>query len=167
MTDDLIYEESLSSNKTEALFIALTILFLTIAIWRVSSATLDVLATACFAFFAFFVFYCVNYRTLIIRLTPESLHLTFGIFRWVVPLDNVEACRLDDVPGLMRLGGAGIHFMFVRNRYRASLNFLEYSRVVIALKRKKGPVRDISFSTQHPEELLRRLRESLSARSTG
>jgi hypothetical protein len=67
----------------------------------------------------------------------------------------------------MRLGGAGIHFMVIENRYRASFNFLEYPRVVIALKRKKGPVRDISFSTRHPEELLQRLRDSVSARNAG
>ena len=72
-------------------------------------------------------------------------------------LDNVEACSLDDLPALMRNGGAGIHYMTIRHRYRVSFNFLEYPRVVIALKRKQGLVRDVSFSTRRPDEVLRRL----------
>jgi Ca2+/Na+ antiporter len=163
-TNNLIYEEKLSSNRTEALFLALTILFLMLLIWRVNTSGLDVLGVAFFCLFGMFLFYSVNYRTFIIRLTQESLKLTFGIFTWTVPLDNVEECRLDEIPVLMRMGGAGIHFMSIRKRYRASFNFLEYPRVVIALKRKAGPVRDISFSTRRPDDVLRFIREAISAR---
>jgi hypothetical protein len=38
-------------------------------------------------------------------------------------------------------------------------NFLEHPRVVIALKQKKGPVRDIAFSTRHLEEVMQLIRE--------
>jgi len=62
------------------------------------------------------------------------------------------------------MGGAGIHFMMIRKRYRASFNFLEYPRVVIALKRKVGPVQDISFSTRRPDDVLRLIREAVSAK---
>jgi hypothetical protein len=44
MTDDLIYHERVSSNKTEALFLVLTILFLLLLVWRVSDDRLDALA---------------------------------------------------------------------------------------------------------------------------
>ncbi len=163
MTDDLIYTERVSSNKTEALFLALMILFLLLLIWRVNAGSLDILAAAFSCFFILFLFYSVNYRTLIIRLTSESLKLTFGIFTWRVPLDNVEETRLDEIPLLMRMGGAGIHFMSIRKRYRASFNFLEYPRVVIAFKRKEGLVRDISFSTRRPDDVLRLMQEAISA----
>ena len=63
----------------------------------------------------------------------------------------------------MKYGGAGIHFMMIGKRYRASFNFLEYSRVVIALKNKVGLVQDISFSTRQPEEILKLVREAISA----
>jgi hypothetical protein len=112
------------------------------------------------------LFYVLNYRTLNIRLTDKSLKLTFGIFSWTVPLDNIKACGLDEIPALMRLGGAGIHFMSIRGRYRASFNFLEYPRVVVALKRKAGPVRDISFTTRRPDEVLRLLEEAAAANRT-
>jgi hypothetical protein len=165
MTDDLIYDERVTSNKTEALFLALTILFFILLIWRVNTGSLDILTIAFFCFFGFFLFYSVNYRTLKIRLTPASLMLTFGIFAWVVPLENVEECRLDDLPVLLRMGGAGIHFMVIRKRYRASFNFLEHPRVVIAFKRKRGLVRDISFSTRRPDDIIRHIREAASVYS--
>jgi hypothetical protein len=133
-------------------------------IWRVVAGGLDILAAVFLCLFGLFLFYSVNYRTLIIRLTAESLKLTFGIFTWTVLLDNVEECRLDDIPVLMRMGGAGIHFMLIRKRYRASFNFLEYPRVVIAFKKKVGPVRDISFSTRRPDDVLRLIQEAVSAK---
>jgi hypothetical protein len=163
MTDNLIYKERVSSNRTEALFLVLTILFLMLLIWRVDTGSPDVLSAVFFFLFGLFLFYSVNYRTLIIRLTSESLKLRFGIFTWTVPLDNVEECRLDDIPVLMRIGGAGIHLMVIRKRYRASFNFLEYPRVVVALKRKVGIVRDISFSTRRPGDVIQLLQKAVSA----
>lgn len=148
------YCERLVSNKTEALFLALMALFLALAIWRVSVAGLDALAIVLAILFALFLFYAVNYRKLVIDLDAKALKLKFGVFTWVVALSNVESCALDDLPALARLGGAGIHFMFVGKRYRASFNFLEYPRLVIAFKQHVGPVQDISFSTQRPEALL-------------
>jgi hypothetical protein len=162
MAEDLVYHERLSSNRTEAFFLTLTIVFLLLLIVHMKDRSWDVLAVISLCFFAFFFFYSVNFRTLNIYLTSKSLKLRFGIITWVVPLDNVEECGLDEIPLLMKMGGAGVHFMSIRNRYRASFNFLEYPRVVIAFKIKRGPVQDISFSTRQPERVLRLLREEIS-----
>lgn len=151
----VLYQEKLSSNKTEALFLALMLLFLWLFICRVQTARLDWLAGVFLTFFALFLFYVVNYRTLTIQITAQALNLTFGIFRWRVPRDNVADCQVDELPLLMKYGGAGIHFMFIRQRYRASFNFLEYPRVVVAFRKKVGPVRDISFSTRLLDTVLR------------
>jgi hypothetical protein len=164
MTDKPLYEERVSSLWTEALFAALAIVFFVLLIWRIGAASPDILSVAFFLLFAFFLFYTLNYRTLIIRLTPESLKLKFGIFSWTIPLDNVAECHLDHVPVLMRYGGAGIHFMLIRKRYRASFNFLEHPRVLIAFRRKEGLVRDISFSTRRPDDMIRRIQEAVSAK---
>jgi Ca2+/Na+ antiporter len=163
MNDDLLYHERVTSNRTEALFLGLTILLLVLLVWRVSFEGLDVLAVVFLFFFVVFLFYSVNYRMLVVHLTQESLKLTFGIFTWTVALDNIEACTLDNVPVFMRMGGAGIHFIFIRKRYRASFNFLEYPRVVIAFKRSVGPVRDLSFSTRHPDGVQRLIQAALTA----
>ena len=166
MNENLLYTERLSSKRTEMLFVALLLLFFMLSIWCVTARGLDIFAAVFLCLCAFFFFYALNYRTLRIRLTTKSLKLTFGIFTWIVPLDNIESCRLDEIPVLMKFGGAGIHFMLVRRRYRACFNFLEYPRVVIAFKRKIGPVRDISFSTRQPDDVLRLIQEAVSANST-
>jgi hypothetical protein len=163
MADDILYDERLSSNRTGALFLALTLFFFLLFARRVKTAGRGVLASVFFVLSGLFFFYVVNYRTLRIRLTRQALSLTFGIFTWSVPLENIAGCELDELPDVMRYGGAGIHFMMIRKRYRASFNFLEYPRLVIAFKRSIGPVYDISFSTRQPEELLSMLRAAIPA----
>jgi len=152
MMEDFTYEEKLTSNKTEVLFVVLMILFLLLFVWRVLVTSLGVLAIVFFCVFIFFLFYSLNYRTLIIRLVPETLSLKFGIFTWTVPYENIEKYYLDDT-SMWRIGGAGIHFTMLRGKYRAMFNFLEYPRLVVTLKIKVGPVREIAFSTKRPEEI--------------
>jgi hypothetical protein len=164
-SDDRIYTETITSNKTEALFLALTFLFFSMLIWRMNAGGMDILAAVFFCLLILFLFYSVNFRTLIIYLTSESLKLKFGLFTWTVPLDNVEECRLDELPLFMRMGGAGIHFMNIHKRYRISFNFLEYPRIVIAFKKKVGPVRDISFSTRQPDDVIKFIQESISEKT--
>jgi Ca2+/Na+ antiporter len=164
MTDNIEYHEEISSNKTEILFLALTILFFLLLTWRWIISGLDTLAIIFLGLVVLFIFYSLNYRTLKIHLKHVSLELKFGIFTWKIPFDNIESCRLDDnLSALMKNGGAGIHFMTVDHRYRASFNFLEYPRVVIALKKKAGLVRDISFSTRRPEEVLSLIEKGVSS----
>lgn len=57
--------------------------------------------------------------------------------------------------------------MFVHNRYRASFNFLEHPRIVIAFKEKVGLIQDISISTRRPEELTQSLQNAISFQSFG
>lgn len=163
--DNLIYEERISSIRTEALFVLLATLFFLLMVWRVNTSGWDFLSIVFLFFLGIFLFYSLNYRTLVICLTPDALKLTFGIFTWTIPFGNIETCNLDNPPPVKKYGGAGIHFMFVNDRYRASFNFLEYPRVVIAL-RKKGRVREISFSTRQPDEVLRLLREAITAHAS-
>lgn len=159
-----LYQEKVSSKWTLILFIELTLLFFALAMWRV--CILDKIGgwTTVFACFsALFLFYVVNYRVLVIQITEDSLHLTFGVFSWRIPFDNIESCQLDDnLPWLMKYGGAGIHFMMAHERYRASFNFLEHPRIVIGLKKKVGLVRDVSFTTRQPDEIIELIQEKIS-----
>jgi hypothetical protein len=143
-----------ASKRTEVLFVALTFLGCALFAWRavdIGSAPSTVIL---FCLFSLFLFYSLNYRVLVIRITPGSVKLKFGIFKWSIPLGSIERCYLDDA-SLWRIAGAGIHFTFRRKRYRAMFNFLEHQRVVILLSRKKGLVREIAFSTRQPEEVMR------------
>ncbi|MBL8093172.1 MAG: hypothetical protein JNL73_03310 [Anaerolineales bacterium] len=150
------YTEDLSSPRTEALFVGLTLLGAALAAWRGTVGGFDWLTLTLAGLAVFFGFYALNFRTLRIRLTPDVLQLTFGVFTWRVPIGNIEACRVDDV-SLWRIGGAGIHFSLIQGRYRAMFNFLEYSRLVVLLRQGQGPVRAVAFSTRRVDELRQRL----------
>jgi hypothetical protein len=165
MPDPILYQERLSSPRTEALFILLTLAPLAVVAGRVRAAGRDGWSIALLLAAAFFLFYSLNYRTLVIRIDPETLRLRFGLFEWTLPLENIETCAPDTLT-LWRIGGAGIHFTPVAGRYRAMFNFLEYPRLVLALRLKKGPVRDIAFSTRRPAEVLARLQPLLRPLST-
>jgi len=155
-----VYEERLTSARTTALFVVLTLVFGALAArcWTADGFTGSTVVCSLLALM--FLFYVVNYRVLVIRIIGDALVLTFGVFTWTVPLTNVEACQRDDVSTFMYYGGAGIHFFTSRGRYRVSYNFLEYPRVVVGLKEKRWLVRDVSFSTRQPDEVLAALEEA-------
>ncbi|HOU13247.1 MAG TPA: hypothetical protein PKZ84_09015 [Anaerolineae bacterium] len=163
MDNNTTYTEKVSSSRTEILFIVLALFFLLLFVWRVSAVGFGILAVVFLVFCGFFAFYALNYRTLIVQLSAEFLTLKFGVFTWKIPLEHIEACALDDI-SLWRIGGARIHFSFIRGRYRAMFNFLEHPRVVVRLKTKKGAVQDVAFSTRQPERVLQLLQEAVSAR---
>jgi hypothetical protein len=152
----IVYEQRLSSRKTEALFILLTALFLSEALRRFVRFAWDFWTILFLALGVIFLFYVFNYRNLRIALNGKALILRFGIFRMVVPLTNIQDYSVDDT-SLWRIGGSGIHFTFMDGRYRAMFNFLEYPRLVIRLREKQGWVRDVAFSTQRPGELIKLL----------
>jgi len=165
MPDDLIYEERISSLRTEAVFVALSVLCFALLAWRLTVSGFGII-TALFLFLSvLFFFYALNYRILVIRISTEGLQLKFGLFSWTVPWHTVADAYPDETP-LWRVGGAGIHFSIISGRYRAMLNFLEHPRIVIELKEKRGPVRDVAFSTERPNEMLRIIEESIARRDT-
>ncbi len=151
----LLYEERVTSPWTGLLFLALTLLFAFLLILRQDTRGWDWLAAAFLAFALIFLFYTINYRRLVIRITPDGLILTFGVFRYTVSFEDISRCLLDNhFPALLKYGGAGIHFMTVNKRYRISFNFLEHPRLVIELKKNRGWVQDVSFSTRQPDEII-------------
>lgn len=162
MREVIVFKEQVSSKWTTVLFMTLATLFGGAAYLNFWASGVNYL----FWFFIFlstlFLFYSVNYQTLEILITPTFVNLKFGVFLWRISMDNIAGCRLDDIHGLMRYGGGGIHFMMLQGRYRASLNFLEYSRVLLTLKNKIGLVQDISFSTRRPEEIVGIIQNQIS-----
>lgn len=155
--EDLLYQERLTSTGTQGFFLTLTLVFFIPFMVRVQAAVCDWLTLA-FAFFAgMFLFYTVNYRLLAIRVTKKELVLKFGLFTWREPRENIQTCTIDQMSAWQYYGGAGIHFMLVSGCYRASFNFLQYPRVVVSLKKKRGLVDCVSFSTEHPQEIFQML----------
>ena len=161
LMEDRTYCEMFSSSKTYALFATLAIAFLALFLWRLQSVRLDGWAITFLCISALFLFYVFNYRKLKIRITPEILQLSFGIITWRIAVSNIKSCYIDKV-SLWRIGGAGIHFTWIKRKYRAYWNFLEYPRVVVSFKIKHGVVHEIAFSTKQPERVMEVIQGGLS-----
>jgi hypothetical protein len=166
MANPLIYYERLSSSRTEALFVFLSLLFFGLFLLRLTAGSFDILAILLLAFFLLFLFYSFNYRTLRLCLSADTFSLQFGLFTWHISIHNIASCYLDKLPALLRYGGAGIHFYMFQNRYRASFNFLEFSRVALSFRKKVGPLSELSFSTRHPEEIMALLQQAAHAQKS-
>ncbi len=165
MPNDLIYEERISSLRTEAVFVSLSILCLTLLAWRLIVSGAGTVAALFLFLSMFFIFYALNFRVLVVRMSEEGLRLKFGLFGWTVPWHTVAEAYPDET-SFWRIGGAGIHFSIISGRYRAMLNFLEHPRIVIEFKKKRGLVREVAFSTEKPNEILRIIEESIAGRDT-
>ena len=72
MAKEPVYIEQVSSNRTEALFVALAVLFFVLFASIARGAVSGVWRVVCFLLFVMFVFYALNYRILIIRISEES-----------------------------------------------------------------------------------------------
>ena len=153
MKEDLIYRETLRSKKTTGLFFALAVIWLILGIARLLSSGWAALTFIFLGLSGFFFLYVANFWKLDIHIHPEQLQVKFGLIVWRVPLKNIASIEADDLPWLMRNGGAGVHFMLVNGLYRVNFNFLEYPRLLVRFKQKTGPVQALSLSTQQPEKL--------------
>ena len=151
---DKLYTEQIKSSGTSLLFLFLSILFFTLFGWRISAVGLRFFP-GLFAFLGlFFLFYVFNFRTLEIRINSTQLKLKFGLISWKISLENIRQARLDDSPAIIKYGGAGVHFAFVKGIYRAFFNFLEYPRVRVSFKVKQGLVQELVFTTRQPDQVL-------------
>lgn len=151
---DQIYQEKVQSLLTSFLFTLLALVFSTLFAWRVTVVGFQAFPVVCLVLALFFFFYIVNYQTLRITITEEAVLLKFGLIRWRTRLKNIQTCRIDDSPNLIKYGGAGVHFAFVKGEYRAFFNFLEYPRILITFHEKQGLVQGVVFTTRQPEQVL-------------
>jgi hypothetical protein len=149
-----IYQEEIQSPKTSLLFTLLALIFSALFAWRVTAVGFKAFPIVCLVLVVFFFSYIVNYQTLRITITEEAVLLKFGLIRWRTRLKNIRECKMDDSPNLIKYGGAGVHFAFVKGEYRAFYNFLEHPRILITFHHKQGLVQGLVFTTQQPEQVM-------------
>ena len=158
---EIIYSEEIRSNKTDLLFVVLALITYALSAWKLSVVGFKFVP----GFFLFlgllFTFYIFNFRVLKISITEQELHLKFGIIPWKTELLNIQEITLDDAPMIIKYGGAGVHFAFVKGEYRAFYNFLEYPRVLIRFKHKQGLVKALVFTSRQPDQILKIIEENL------
>jgi len=161
---DQIYQEKVQSLKTSLLFTLLALIFSSLFTWRVTVIGFRTFPIVCLVLALFFFLYVLNYQTLKITITEEVVLLRFGLIHWRTRLKNIQTCKMDDSPNLIKYGGAGVHFAFVKGNYRAFFNFLEHPRILITFHHKQGLVQGLVFTTRRPEQVMGIISSRLEAK---
>ena len=158
---DKIYSEEIRSNKTDLLFVVLALITYALSVWKFSVVGFK-FGPGFYLFLGLlFTFYIFNFKVLKISITDQVLDLKFGIIPWKTELSNIQEIALDDAPMIIKYGGAGVHFAFVKGEYRAFYNFLEHPRVLIRFKKKQGLVEALVFTSRQPDQILTIIQENL------
>jgi hypothetical protein len=105
-----------------------------------------------------FLALAITFSTLVIKLSPRSIIVGFGLIERTIPWELIERCYVDEVTSL-RYGGWGIRIGRVRGKWRLVFNIIGAPRVVLALKR--GGFDEFVFSTRHPDEVVRIIRQRI------
>jgi hypothetical protein len=140
-----------------ALFTVLTIFFLAMFISELVSGPVgDKAAPEWFylimcLFFVFMTFIIMNFSRLVIKATSKSLIVSYGMFRRVIPWEDVADCYEDESPAIA-YGGYGIRIGRVNGKSRLVYNVLGGGRVVLGLR--KGRFNEFVFSTNDPDAVM-------------
>jgi len=160
MQGDNFYKEKISSKWwMTGILTAFTAGFLFVLVYQVLVGPIGTRpAPNWFFLFMFLLFLgvTINFSRLSIRITHLSVKVSYGIFRYIIPWENIKNCYLDEA-STINYGGWGIRIGKVQGRWRLVYNVIGAPRVVLSLK--KGKFKEFVFSTEKPEEVMNIIRE--------
>ncbi len=146
-------------------FIACTLLFLGLFAYQVlvgpvgDNPALDWVYLLMCLLFAGFTALIRNFNKLAIEITTQSINVGFGIFKRVIPWDNINSCYLDDASAIGSYGGWGIRMAKVKGKWRLVYNVIGCPTVVLELE--KGRFREFVFSTKNPDGVMETARQQI------
>ncbi len=161
------YEEDIASGFAiivTAAFILIAAFFLGISMYQAIYGPVgDAPApnrhyTLMFLVFAGTALIVSNLRKLRIRIDEQGFRAAYGIFRQEYSWDDIESIAIDTA-SVFRYGGWGIRYTCVKGLWRRGYTVIGAPRVALALR--AGRFRQFAFSTNRPEEVVRRIDEHL------
>ncbi len=160
MQGDNLYEEKVPLKWwMTGILTAFTVGFLFVLVYQILVGPIGTYPAPNWFFLLMFLLFLgvvINFSRLSIRITHLSVRISYGIFKHIIPWENVEDCYLDEV-STMRYGGWGIRIGRVRGKWRLVYNVIGAPRVVLSLK--KGKFKEFVFSTEKPEEVMNIIRQ--------
>ena len=146
-------------------FIACTLLFLGLFVYQVlvgpvgTKPAPDWVYLLMFLWFAGFTALIRNFSKLAIKITAQSINVGFGVFKRVIPWDNIMDSYLDKASAIGSYGGWGIRIAKVKGRWRLVYNVIGCPAVVLELER--GRFREFVFSTKNPDGVIQTARQQI------
>lgn len=157
---DNLYEEKICSKWwMTSILSAFTAGFLFVLVYQILVGPIGSCPAPNWFFLLMFLLFLgvvINFSRLNIRITHLFVKVSYGIFKHIIPWENVENCYLDEA-SIIRYGGWGIRIGRVKGKCRLVYNVIGAPRIVLSLK--KGKFKEFVFSTEKPEEVMNIIRQ--------
>jgi len=154
MQADNIYEEKIFLKGTTGVLAVFTAGFLFALVYQIFPA----LNWFFLLMFLLFLGVTINFNRLVIRMTPRSIAVGYGIFKHTIIWENIEGCYLDEA-STIRYGGWGIRIGRVKGKWILVYNVIRCPRVVLSLR--GGRFREFVFSTKSPEQVIKVVKQQI------
>ncbi len=161
MQPNNIYTEKIFSKGMTAMLAFITAVFLFSSYYQLFVEPIGKKPAPDWLFpimFSLFLGITINFRWLIITITPESVSVGFGIFTKKILYENIDGCNLDDRSNI-RYGGLGIRTAKVEGKWVLVYNVIRCPKVVLSLK--MGRFKEFVFSTKNPEEIIKIVKQQI------
>jgi len=163
-----IYEETIPFTLMKlvlGVFIACTLLFLVLFAYQVfvgqvgSNPAPSWLYLIMFLWFAGFAALIMNFNKLAIKISTQSITVGFGVFRHIIPWDNIKGCYLHEDSAIGSYGGWGIRMGKVKGKWRLVYNVIGCPAIVLELE--EGRFKEFVFSTKNPDGVMQTTRQQI------
>lgn len=161
MQADNIYEEKIFLKGTTGVLAVFTAGFLFALVYQILVEPIGVRPAPNWFFLLMFLLFLgvmINFSRLVIRMTPRSIAVGYGIFKRTIIWENIEGCYLDEA-STIRYGGWGIRIGRVKGKWRWVYNVIGGPRVVLSLR--EGRFREFVFSTKSPEQVIKVVKQQI------
>ncbi len=155
--ESIVYEEKLVSKLNAVMFIIIGAFFLYLMYYSFTQHLLGSIILT-LVVLAIIGFIGANFYVMSIRILPDYLIVSFGIFKKIFEWKYIEDCREDDRHG-MRYGGWGIRYARINGMPVVAYIVENKPRVVITLRDSR--YREFVFSTSNPERVMTLLRRKI------
>ena len=159
MQPGALYEEKITSKWMTAILIPVTGIMLFLLGYQVLIGPLGTPPAPTWFYLIMallFLGVTLNFSKVIIRMTPSSIAVGYGIFKHTILWENIEGCFLDETSAV-KYGGSGIRVTKVGGKSRIVYSVVGGPRVVLSLK--EGRYKELAFSTNHPQEVMKLVKE--------
>ncbi len=154
MQADNIYEEKIFLKGTTGVLAIFTAGSLFALVYQIFPA----LNWFFLLMFLLFLGVTINFNRLVIRMTPRSIAVGYGIFKHTIIWENIEGCYLDEA-STIKYGGWGIRIGRVKGKWILVYNVIRCPRVVLSLR--EGRFREFVFSTKSPEQVIKVVKQQI------
>jgi len=160
MIGGIVYEEKIFSKVMAFIFGATILFMLALLFYFLSLPDEDngIVVLIYLIIILILLFVGINFSILIIRITPDNLLISFGLFKKRIAWGDIKKCEIVNM-SWTKFGGIGIRYTKLQGK--TVLAYIVEGATKIALEMKGKKPQMFVFSTKNPNEILNIIRQKV------